>query len=95
MITRKDVKHIAKLARLSLTSTEVEKFRGELSSILDYMEKLKKIDVKKVEPTTHPRLLESIMRKDEVKPQSIEMVDSLIKAAPKRRGRHIEVKAVF
>ena len=53
MISRKEVQHIAKLARLGITREEEEKFAKELSSILDYFEKLKEVDVSKVEPTRH------------------------------------------
>ena len=50
MISEKEVKHIAKLARLSLNSREVKKIEKELSSILGYFDLLKKIDVKEVKP---------------------------------------------
>jgi len=47
------VQHIAKLARLGLTEKEIGKFQKELSSILDYIEKLKEVDISKVQPTSH------------------------------------------
>ena len=53
MITKEEVKHIAKLARLGLTEEEITKFQRELSKILDYIEKLKEVDISKVEPTSH------------------------------------------
>ena len=65
MIKKEEVKHIAKLARLGLTEKEVEKFQEELSSILGYIDKLKKIEVSKVKPTSHPKEVENITRKDE------------------------------
>ena len=68
MITREEVQHIAKLARLGLTEQEVEKYQKELSAILGYIEKLKEVDVSKVEPTSQAVLLENIMRKDEKSP---------------------------
>ncbi|MDP2664107.1 MAG: Asp-tRNA(Asn)/Glu-tRNA(Gln) amidotransferase subunit GatC, partial [bacterium] len=45
MISKEEVKHIAKLARLGLSDKEIGKFQKDLSSILDYVEKLKKVDV--------------------------------------------------
>lgn len=54
MITKEEVQHIAKLARLGLTENEIEKFRKELSSILDYVEKLKEVDVSGVEAEMQP-----------------------------------------
>jgi aspartyl-tRNA(Asn)/glutamyl-tRNA(Gln) amidotransferase subunit C len=52
MISEEEVKHIAKLARLGLTQVEVKKMQKELSSILDYIKKLKKVDVSKIEPSS-------------------------------------------
>lgn len=100
MISKKEVQHIAKLARLGLTETEIKKFQKELSSILDYFRSLEKLDVSKVEPTFHPaeRLLRKkldIMREDKIESQSIELVGKLIEAAPEKKKGHIKVKAVF
>jgi len=53
MISKEEVQHIAKLARLGLTEKEIKKFQKELSSILDYIEKLKEVDVSSIEPTSH------------------------------------------
>jgi aspartyl-tRNA(Asn)/glutamyl-tRNA(Gln) amidotransferase subunit C len=64
MITPEQVKHIAKLARLGLQDQDVEKFSGQLSSIMDYVEKLKEVDVKNVEPTSQVTGLENVMRED-------------------------------
>jgi len=66
MISKKEVQHVAKLARLGITKNEEEKFGRELSSILRYIEKLKKVDVSGVEPTSHPFKVENVMRSDEV-----------------------------
>ncbi|MBI4130776.1 Asp-tRNA(Asn)/Glu-tRNA(Gln) amidotransferase subunit GatC [Candidatus Roizmanbacteria bacterium] len=52
-LTDQEIRHIAKLARLPLTDKEIEKFRGQLSSILDYMQKLNEVDTANVEPTFH------------------------------------------
>ncbi|MFP4417221.1 MAG: Asp-tRNA(Asn)/Glu-tRNA(Gln) amidotransferase subunit GatC [Fibrobacterota bacterium] len=51
MIERKDVEYIAQLARLNLTSEEIESFTQQLGSILGYVEELKKLDTEQVEPT--------------------------------------------
>ena len=100
MISKEEVKHIAKLARLGLNEKEIKKFQKELSDILDYFDSFKKIDVSKVAPTFHPT--ESLlkdktgkMRKDEAKPQSSEMANKLVEAAPQREKRHIKIKPVF
>lgn len=95
MIKRGEVKHIAKLARLGLTEKEIEKFRRELSLILDYVEKLKKVDVSGVEPTLHPRLVRNIVRRDEAKDEEIEVRKRLIALSPNKEKGYIKVKAVF
>ncbi|MBZ9571813.1 Asp-tRNA(Asn)/Glu-tRNA(Gln) amidotransferase subunit GatC [Patescibacteria group bacterium] len=96
MISKKEVKHIAKLARLGITESEEEKFQKELSSILDYFTSLKEVNVEGVEPTFHvlPKK-EEIMRKDERKKQPIEKVNKLIEMAPEKKKRYIRVKSVL
>jgi len=100
MISKQDVQHIAKLARLGLTENEIKKFQKDLFSILDYFKSLKEIDVSKMEPTFHPaehffeKKLE-IMRQDRAEPQPIKVVNKLVEAAPEKRKRHIKVKAIF
>ena len=94
MITREEVKHIAKLARLGVTEKEIEKFQKELSSILDYIEKLKEVDISKVEPTSHSILVENVMRVDESekpKPES----KKLLELAPETKEGYLKVKKVI
>jgi len=100
MISKQDVQHIAKLARLGLTENEIKKFQKDLSSILDYFKSLKEIDVSKIEQTFHPaehffeKKLE-IMREDKAEHQSPEIANKLIEAVPEKKGRHVKVKAVL
>ncbi len=100
MISKEEVKHIAKLARIGLTETEIRKFQKELSSILDYFDALKEVDVLKVEPTFHPaehffeKKLE-IMRKDKDKAQLIETVKKLREIVPNKEKGYIKVKSVL
>ena len=79
MISKEEVEHIAKLARLGLTEKEIGKFQKELSLILDYVEKLKEVDVSKVEPTSHPLKVENVMRKDEVSKFNKKLIDGHLK----------------
>ena len=64
MITKEQVKHIAKLARLGIVEKDVEKFAKQLSSIFGYIEKLNEVDVKNVEPTSQVTGLQNVMRED-------------------------------
>ncbi|MCK4454049.1 Asp-tRNA(Asn)/Glu-tRNA(Gln) amidotransferase subunit GatC [Candidatus Parcubacteria bacterium] len=90
-----DVEHIARLARLELSQDEVERMRKELSSILDYFDLLKKINVKKVKPTSHSFSVENVMREDLPKKQPKEKNDKLLKVMPEKKGRYTKVKSVL
>jgi len=63
-----DVKYVAHLARLSLTADEEQKIGAQLGSVLEYIEKLKEVDVSGVEPTAHAVPLVNVTRPDEVRP---------------------------
>jgi len=97
MITREDVQHIAKLARLGLTEKEIEKFQKELSSILGYIEKLKEADVSGVEPTSQSVLVENVTRNDE-NPASAKATagkEKLLDLVPETKDGYLKVKSVF
>jgi aspartyl-tRNA(Asn)/glutamyl-tRNA(Gln) amidotransferase subunit C len=64
MIDREQVLHVAKLARLKLTDDEVEKMTGELSQILQHVERTEALDLDGVEPTSHVVALENVLRED-------------------------------
>lgn len=95
MIDINQVKHIAELARMSFTEKELEKFQKELSEILDYVDKLKEVDIEGVSPTSHSIDLKNITRIDEVKKPDDDLADNLISLAPHKKGRFIKVKPIF
>jgi aspartyl-tRNA(Asn)/glutamyl-tRNA(Gln) amidotransferase subunit C len=68
MIDRDQVLHVARLARLRLTDDEVERMTGELSSVLDHIEKIGELDLDDVAPTSHVVELENVLRADEPRP---------------------------
>jgi len=68
MIQREQVLHVAKLARLRLSEEEVETMVGELSGILEHVDRLGKLDLEGVEPTSHVVELENVLRADEPRP---------------------------
>ncbi len=67
-LTREEVLHIARLARVGVSDEDVVKFQEQLSEILDHFETLRQLDTEGVPPTSHPLPLESVMRPDEVQP---------------------------
>ena len=66
-ITYEEIKHIAELARLKLSETEITKLGSELAAILNYIEKLKEVDTKNIKATSQVSGLSDVWREDEVK----------------------------
>lgn len=93
MLTTTQVKHIAHLARLKLSSKEVEKFRRQLSEVLDYMKILKEVPTQKVMPTAQVTGLENIFRED--KPQSSLSAKEVLSSAPSKYKGFFKTKAIF
>ena len=92
-LSREDVLHIALLARLGLSEAEVEKFREQLSHILENFEVLQKVDTTNVPPTAQSIPLQNVMREDEVAPSLPS--SEILANAPRREGDFFRVKAVL
>lgn len=67
-ITRDDVAHVARLARLQLTDDELDTFTDQLAKVLDHARDVEALDVGDVPPTSHPYPLENVLRADEPRP---------------------------
>lgn len=80
MIERDQVLHVAKLARLRLSDAEVERMAGELSGILDHVDRIAKLELDEVEPTSHVVALENVLRADEPRPSWPK--DAVLEQAP-------------
>ena len=85
MITKKDVTYIASLARIHLNENELERLTHNLEDILRYIEKLQKLDVSEVEPTSHVLPLKNVFREDRIKP-SLEQEEALRMSVSQRHG---------
>jgi aspartyl-tRNA(Asn)/glutamyl-tRNA(Gln) amidotransferase subunit C len=92
-LTRQDVLDIARLARLHLEPDEVDRLRGELSAILEYMEQLRAVDTTGVEPMTHAVPMQLRPRADEVGPAL--SVDEAVGQAPDRAGDLFQVPHIL
>ena len=68
MIDRDQVLHVARLARLQLGDDEVERMASELSGILDHVDRMNRLELEGVEPTSHVVELENVLRPDEPRP---------------------------
>lgn len=88
-----DVLHIAKLANLPLNPGETRKFEKQLSEILNYVEKLKKVDTKNIETTSQITGLENVTRDDKTIP-SLTQEEALSNAKSQHNG-FIKVKAIL
>ncbi len=94
-ISKKDVKHIGELAQLKLSEKDLEKFRGELSSILDYIEKLQEVETEKVEPTYQTIDLINFFHEDDVEKNRELSQEEALASAPQKEEGYIKVKPVF
>ncbi|MHB1244073.1 MAG: Asp-tRNA(Asn)/Glu-tRNA(Gln) amidotransferase subunit GatC [Gaiellaceae bacterium] len=83
-ITREEVLHVARLARLELTEDEVERLTGELSAILEAVSKVSELDLADVPPTSHPLELVNAWAEDEPH-DSLPLADAFANA-PAREG---------
>jgi aspartyl-tRNA(Asn)/glutamyl-tRNA(Gln) amidotransferase subunit C len=95
MLKKSEVEHVAKLARIKLSSEEIKLMQKDLSSILDYVEKLKELNVEKIPPTTHSTGIRNITRKDIASKQDLKQSKKLIDLAPEKKERFIKIKSVF
>jgi len=92
-ISREEVLHVAKLARVGLTEEEVGRFTEQLSHILENFEILKQLDTAGVKPTTQSIPLKNVMKDDEVKP-SLPTKDVLANA-PNKEDDYFRIRAVL
>ncbi|MBF0474503.1 MAG: Asp-tRNA(Asn)/Glu-tRNA(Gln) amidotransferase subunit GatC [Deltaproteobacteria bacterium] len=92
-ISRAEVEHVAKLARLSLTEDQYAVFTPQINNILEYIEKLNELDTANVPPTSHAIPLSNAFREDEVKP-SIGL-DLTLANAPEKEGSTFVVPRVI
>lgn len=93
MLTTEEVKKIAVLARISLSPEEVEKFQRELSTVLDYVEDLQKVDITGVEEVSQVTGLVNVQREDRV----VEFGDlqAITSQAPEMKDGYYKVKAIL
>jgi aspartyl-tRNA(Asn)/glutamyl-tRNA(Gln) amidotransferase subunit C len=92
-LTQDEVRHVAELAKLRLTATEIEQFTGQLSAILDYAERLQEVDTSSVPPTPYVLPLVNVMAADEPRP-GLSNAAALDNAPDSDQG-FFRVRAVF
>ena len=92
MLTTEEVAHIAELARLQLSASETEKFREQLSAVLDHVDRIGELDLTDVMPTYNVLSLPSALRADEVH-ESLTR-EELLRNAPETEAGSYQVPAV-
>ena len=92
-VSRDEVLHIARLARVNLAEEEIKRLSKELSRLLDTFEVLQQVDTEGVPPTAQSVTLQSVMREDAVVPSL--PPDDILSNAPRREGDCFRVRAVL
>ena len=92
-ITKQEVEHVAKLARLELSDLEKEKLTDQLSNILTYVEKLNELDTRDVEPTSHVLDINNVIRDD--RPGVSLSQEKALANAPEKAAGHYKVPRII
>jgi len=92
-LSREEVLHIALLARLGLTETEVDRFREQLSNILENFEVLQQVDTSDIPPTAQSIVLQNVVSDDEVAPSLPQ--NQILANAPQKEENFFRVRAVL
>lgn len=93
MFTPEDVKKIARLSRLEIQESELEKFTGQMNQILGFIDSLNKLDTTHIEPTSHAAVLATVFREDECIPS--EVSELALEAAPEAEDHFFKVPKVI
>ena len=92
-ITSEEVLHVAQLARLDMDEADVERFSGQIGTILDYVDTLRKVDTSGVPATSHAITRTNAFREDEVNGQ-LDPEDALANAPEKENGAFVVPKII-
>jgi len=92
-ITREEVRHIARLARIALSDSEVDSFGDQIGKLLDYMKQLDRLDTNAVAPTIHLADTGTLLRDDIVCP--FEDTEAILKSATDRAGDFFRVPRIL
>lgn len=92
-ISREEVEHVARLARLELTPEEVERFREQLSAVLERATRIQSLDLDDLPPTAHPIELRNVWREDVARPP--EAAEAILENAPELQGSFFRVPKIL
>ncbi|MFH1542469.1 MAG: Asp-tRNA(Asn)/Glu-tRNA(Gln) amidotransferase subunit GatC [bacterium] len=92
-VSKKDVEHVAKLARLGLTEEEKELFTKQLSDILKFADSLQKLNTDNIEPTSHAIPMKNVLREDKV--VKFEDAEAIIANGPEVDNNQFKVPRIM
>ena len=92
-VTKKDVEHVAELARIELSESEKENMIEDLNKVLDYMKKLEELDTENEDIIVNPYYIENKFRNDEVEESM--SIDEVMANAPERLEEYILVPRII
>lgn len=93
MLTKDQIKHVAKLSKLSFPDEELAKFTDEFGRIIDMVEQLQEVDTEGVKPTYHGNQLTNVLREDKAIKRN--KTEELLNNAPLAEGGYIQVPAIL
>lgn len=92
-LTKDQVKHVARLAGLTLSKKEITKFQKQLSDILDYVAQLDEVNTSKAEPTSQVTGLENVFRDDKTTPSLSQ--EEVLSGAKEKHNNFFKIKGIF
>lgn len=94
-LSKKDVKYVARLAKLELTSGEIDKFKGQLSKVIDYVSELEEVDTSNVEPTSQTTGLSNVVREDRIDANQSLSVEDTVSGSEKIHNNYFVVQPLL
>lgn len=94
-LTKNEVLHVAKLARLKLTGNDIKKFSPQLSSVVDFISQLNAVDTKNIEPTSQTTGLINIVREDKMTSDGSLTNDQALSGTDETYNKYFKVPAIL
>jgi len=94
-LSKSEVEHVAKLAKLGFTDKKIEKYSEQLSSIVSHISELSEVDTEGVEPTNQTTGLENVFRVDELRPENCLTQDEATSGSDKLHNGYFKVRAIL
>ena len=94
-LTRKDVEHVARLAKLKLSPKEVDLYLTQLGKVVDYVSELKEVNTDSTEPTSQTTGLENVMRPDKLNSSQSLSQEQALSGTEKTFNGYFKVDAIL